>query len=227
MAHYVMSDIHGEAERFYAMLDKIGFSKSDTLYILGDVIDRGPDGIELLQYIMASRNIELLMGNHEYMCMMSLGREPDPVERQRWNANGNRPTVAAFYQLDRNTQRRLVRFLESLPFHMDIKVNGKRFYLVHGFPRRDAYDELWGRPGLDEPNPIGDCQLIIGHTPVLNLIRGSDARYTYANDLMNRGDHLRICHAPGFIDIDCACGHSLPIRALACLRLEDMEEFYT
>ena len=35
MAHYVMSDIHGEADRFHAMLEKIHFSADDTLYILG------------------------------------------------------------------------------------------------------------------------------------------------------------------------------------------------
>ena len=45
MAHYVMSDIHGEADRFSAMLETIHFSSQDTLYILGDVIDRGPEGI--------------------------------------------------------------------------------------------------------------------------------------------------------------------------------------
>ena len=41
MARYVMSDIHGEADRFHAMLEKIEFSADDTLYILGDLIDRG------------------------------------------------------------------------------------------------------------------------------------------------------------------------------------------
>lgn len=54
MAHYVMSDIHGEADRFHAMLEKIHFSDDDTLYILGDVINREPDGISLLREIMAS-----------------------------------------------------------------------------------------------------------------------------------------------------------------------------
>ena len=48
MAHYVISDIHGEVDRFYAMLAKIQFSVDDTLYILGDVIDGGPGGIILL-----------------------------------------------------------------------------------------------------------------------------------------------------------------------------------
>ena len=64
MAHYVMSDIHGEADRFHAMLEKLRFSSQDTLYILGDVIDRGPDGIGLLRQIMQMRNAVLLLGNH-------------------------------------------------------------------------------------------------------------------------------------------------------------------
>lgn len=38
MAHYVLSDIHGEADRFHAMLEKI---QEDTLYILGDVVGLG------------------------------------------------------------------------------------------------------------------------------------------------------------------------------------------
>lgn len=36
MAHYVMSDIHGETDHFHAMLEKIWFSADDTLYIPGD-----------------------------------------------------------------------------------------------------------------------------------------------------------------------------------------------
>lgn len=44
MAHYVISDIHGEAERFYAMLEKIQFSLEETLYILGNMSNREPEG---------------------------------------------------------------------------------------------------------------------------------------------------------------------------------------
>lgn len=44
---YVMSDIHGHQEAFDDILSQIQLSDHDHLYILGDVIDRGPDGIEL------------------------------------------------------------------------------------------------------------------------------------------------------------------------------------
>ena len=46
---YAMSDLHGCYEKYIKMLDKINFSDSDTLYILGDVVDRGDGGIKLLQ----------------------------------------------------------------------------------------------------------------------------------------------------------------------------------
>ena len=39
--HYVMADLHGEYDRWRRMLDRIAFSDADTLYILGDVVDRG------------------------------------------------------------------------------------------------------------------------------------------------------------------------------------------
>lgn len=56
MAHYVMGDIYGEADCFHAMLEKIRFSEEDILILLGDVIDRGPDGIALLLEIMEMPN---------------------------------------------------------------------------------------------------------------------------------------------------------------------------
>ena len=37
---------------------------------------------------------------------------------------------------------------------------------------------------------------------------------------------LSIFHHPQYIDIDCCCGYDFSVRRLACLRLEDMAEFY-
>ena len=69
---YVLADIHGRADRFHEVLDSIGFSEDDTLYILGDVIDRNPDGIEILEEIISSKNMEMLLGNHEYMMLNAI-----------------------------------------------------------------------------------------------------------------------------------------------------------
>ena len=49
MAIYAVSDIHGCYTQFQHLLDKISLTDSDELYILGDVIDRGPKSPEVLQ----------------------------------------------------------------------------------------------------------------------------------------------------------------------------------
>ena len=50
---YVLSDIHGNAKNFDAILQQICLQPEDILYILGDVIDRHPDGIRILRKIMS------------------------------------------------------------------------------------------------------------------------------------------------------------------------------
>ena len=52
MAKYVIADAHGEKALFDKMLEKIGLSDEDTLFVLGDIIDRGPEPIPLLLEIM-------------------------------------------------------------------------------------------------------------------------------------------------------------------------------
>ena len=81
---YCMSDIHGELDRFKAMLDLINFSSDDTLYIIGDVIDRHPGGVEILKIIKDKPNMFMLLGNHEQMCLDTLGPNSVYGSRRLW-----------------------------------------------------------------------------------------------------------------------------------------------
>ena len=227
MAHYVMSDIHGEANRFHAMLKKINFSKLDTLIILGDIIDRGPDGIALLLEIMEMPNVIVLLGNHEHMMLQYLSPDATSIEIRRWNKNGNTPTLMAYLRLKAKVQQKILDYLHTRPIHMELEVSGKRFYLVHAWPGESVHDEVWCRPEIDAPNPKPGYQVIIGHTKVLSMIKPEEARIRCAMELEDRGEHIRILHTPGFINIDCGCGYDMPIKALACVRLDDMVEFYS
>ena len=226
MAHYVVADIHGEADRFHAMLEKIRFCADDTMYILGDVVDRGPDGIKLLQEIMQTPNMVMLLGNHEYMMLQYFSPDASSEEIRRWNRNGNAPTKAAYLKLKARKQRAILEYLRTLPTHLELTINGQDFYLVHGFPAENVHDEVWLRPSMDAPNPKPGYQVIVGHTKVLSLIQPEEERIAFATDLENRGEHLKIYHGPGFIDVDCGCGYDMPIKKLACIRLEDMLEYY-
>ena len=53
---YVMSDIHGQKRRFDSVMRQIGLRAEDTLYVLGDVIDRNPDGIGILRRMRTARD---------------------------------------------------------------------------------------------------------------------------------------------------------------------------
>lgn len=226
MAHYVMSDIHGELDRFCRMLEQIHFSDDDMLYVIGDVVDRGPDGIGLIRKIMSTPNMELLLGNHEHMMLRYFS--PDVTEREirGWNRNNNVPTIKGFQALPEEQQREVLGYLRTRATHLELRVNDQRFYLVHGFPGNTVRDEVWQRPDMQTENPVPDCVLIIGHTPICCIGRDEAEEQRYCDELATRGEHMRICHAPGFIDIDCGCGYDIPAKALACLRLEDMAEYY-
>ena len=65
--HYVISDIHGCYEKYRGILQAIRLRSEDTLYVLGDVVDRGPDGIRILQDMMGRANVYPILGNHEFM----------------------------------------------------------------------------------------------------------------------------------------------------------------
>ena len=63
---YCMSDIHGHYDKYLEMLRKIDFKDSDTLFVLGDVVDRGPSSMEILLDMMCRPNVIPILGNHEY-----------------------------------------------------------------------------------------------------------------------------------------------------------------
>ena len=69
---YVVSDIHGCYDEFCRLLEKIHFSDEDIMYILGDMVDRGPKPVRLLQDLMGRHNIYPILGNHEYMAFTIL-----------------------------------------------------------------------------------------------------------------------------------------------------------
>ena len=72
---YVMSDIHGDYERYMKMLETINLDEDrDTLYVLGDVIDFGGEGMKILDDMSARPNVYPIIGDHEYTALPLLRR---------------------------------------------------------------------------------------------------------------------------------------------------------
>ncbi len=228
--HYVMADLHGEFDRYQAMLRQIQFSDADQLYILGDVVDRGGiGGIDILRDMMARPNVTMLLGNHERMCLLAMASDATERARLHWMRNGGGVTRESLMtRVNPEEREGILDFFRGLPDHLDLEVAGRQFHLVHGFPAENTYDRVWKRPALDTPNPFPDGRtVLIGHTPVCEFFAHNEQELEqYLRELDVQGAHLRILHAEGFICMDCCCGYSMNSRRLACLRLEDLAEFY-
>ena len=50
---------------FMELLETINYKETDTLYVLGDVLDRGPHPIKVLRKLMEMPNAICMVGNHE------------------------------------------------------------------------------------------------------------------------------------------------------------------
>ena len=127
---YIMSDIHGQYQRYMAMLEKIDLQKEDKLFILGDAIDRGPGSIEILSDIMERDNVELFLGNHEHMMLTYL--EKSDTVSWFYGVNGGRQTYFSFLEQDKKTQERIVDFLlNDTLIKKDLFLGDKRYILSH------------------------------------------------------------------------------------------------
>lgn len=230
---YVTSDLHGyPLGRFLDLLDKAAFGHEDFLFVLGDVIDRGNDGIALLQWMMLQPNVQLILGNHEAMlvtCSFLFEEITDTSLKElsteklsalsMWMFNGAQPTLTSLRALNRRfpgAVEDILDYLRDAPLYETVSVGDRDFLLVHSGlgnfqpnkPLRDyeEHDLLWYRP-TTEDFWFEDVTTIIGHTLVACF----------------GGMPGRAFHANTWIDIDTgASGGGSPML----LRLDDMQEYY-
>ncbi len=79
MALYLIGDVQGCDGALARLLDTVGFSASrDTLYLLGDLVNRGPDSAAVLRRLMAlGGSARCLLGNHDLSLLaVAHGRRP-------------------------------------------------------------------------------------------------------------------------------------------------------
>lgn len=230
---YAMSDIHGEYEKYRAMLELIRFGDGDKLYVLGDVLDRGPRPVDVLRDMAARPNVFPILGNHDAVALELLEKLCVEITEENceshldaellehvldWQQDGGAPTMRAFQALDAGERVDLMDYLRDFAPYEALDVGERSFLLVHAGlqnfnPKRPLgdyrLDELiLGRHDYSRqyfPDP--DIYIVTGHTPT-PVFTGKPEIYRSHNN----------------IDID--CGACLTGGRLACLRLDDLCEFY-
>lgn len=233
MATYVMGDIHGEYGAFMDLLEQIQLKETDTLYILGDILDRGPHPIKVLLKLMEMPNVICLVGNHELMaleCLEFLMKEItdvsiDEIDSETldnlvtWQYNGSKTTIDEFRSLSREMQQEVLYFIKEFSIYEEVSVNEKDYLLVHGglgnyWPGKDI-DEyslkelIWDRAEYDITY-FEDVYVVTGHTPTQEIIGNPRPGYIY-----QKNNHIAM---------DCGCNR--PDGRLAALCLDTGEEFY-
>jgi serine/threonine protein phosphatase 1 len=214
---FVIGDIHGCNKTFRKLIfDILNINESDTIYLLGDYIDRGPDskGVvdTILDLLNKGFNILPLMGNHEQMLLDSSLSIDDYL---RWLANKGNTTLHDFgYKTTDEFEEKYVNFFKNLKYYYLVD----DFLLVHGgvnFSIPNPFDDLismvWERNAVIDKSKIGGRKMICGHTPT----RLEEVKESISSDRIR-------------LDGGCVYKGMYPsIGYLCCLELNSMKLFWT
>lgn len=169
---YVFSDCHGQYN-LWKQIQKF-LREDDIAYCLGDCIDRGPDGIKILQEIFKDKRIIFLRGNHEDMLLNYYNKELDSTDIELLKYNGSLITLQYFKRLSLQEQENLINNLKNT-YLKKIYINrdNKKIFLSHSGCFYDECDKnnykyfLWNRKHLKAEDVLPkDFYIVHGHTPV-------------------------------------------------------------
>ena len=215
---FAIGDIHGCSKTFRRLLEVITLEKDDVLFLVGDLIDRGPDSKGVIDTVLSlvenGFDIRCCLGNHEDMMLLAVhkGVFEDLLE---WLENGGVTTLKSYgVNHPQEIPERHLCYLESLPlYHIT-----KGFVVVHAgidCTLEDPFSEvggehmLWDRGGRVDIGRLGGRRVVSGHSVrTLEEIRRSLGK-----------KHLRI-------DNGCVYGPRCPGKGnLVAVDLDTLEQF--
>ena len=197
MALYCIGDIQGCDSALGRLLDLIGFSASrDTVYLLGDLVNRGPDSAAVLRRCMALGDaMRPLLGNHDLHLLAAAHGARKPSRRD---------TLASILEApDRDA---LLQWLRLQPLARQHVYGGTPLLMVHAgvLPAWTAAETLDMADEVHRVLQSADLpaflQQMYGNTPDHwnASLTGPDRLRVIVNALTR----LRFCSAQGVMDFD-------------------------
>ena len=202
-----VSDVHGNLPMLQGVLDKIGFSPSDVLVIVGDLLEKGRDSLATLRYVLAlqkTHTVYTLCGNCDYIDMvktttayfiksiLDCWRERSVLFQMAQEAALPLPKGPGDLPALRTALIR--RFPEETGFLLNLPhiLAAGNFIFVHGgVPREDRLDELDAYSCMKNDNFMGQGYsfrnwVVVGHWPVTLY----DPAIQRSAPLIHRGRHI-------------------------------------
>lgn len=134
---FVVGDIHGLAGLLIFLMRQHEFDKTkDRVICVGDVIDRGPQSVEMIN-LLKSDYIYCVMGNHEQIMVDVLRHKA--MNKHSWLMEGGDWHIG----LGDDLIEQLLQTVEKLPYLIEFKSGNKKFGVVHAQPvLKLSWDEL-------------------------------------------------------------------------------------
>jgi predicted phosphodiesterase len=159
----IVADIHGNHDALRALPDDY-----DELWVLGDLVNYGPEPREVVETVMASAAV-VVRGNHDH----AVAHDDDSQRSSRYRAASEATRRYTSSVLGASQKS----FLRGLPLQARIEREGVAFHLAHARPS----DPLYGRcpPASEEwateVEALPADVLLVGHTHAPSCA-GSEAR---------------------------------------------------
>ena len=164
---FAIGDVHGCSLPLRTLLAEIAPQPDDTLVMLGDYVDRGPDTRGVIDMLLAWRKkckLVTLMGNHEQMMLAGIEQ---PSEWRFWMQFGGRQTLASYGEATGDVPDEHWVFLRScLPYFEQ----EQRFFVHANYEPRVALDRqtdhfrYWLHVEAPPRPHISGKRAYVGHT---------------------------------------------------------------
>jgi predicted phosphodiesterase len=224
---YAISDIHGMYNLWRQVIDSL--DETDTLYVLGDCGDRGPDGWKIIKEALTDPRVVYIRGNHDEMLLDCWKSEWH--DNYLWFMNGGYETFDAVIA-DEKSEIYLMQLARTKLYHCYENKEGKKIHLSHaGFSLLEndeipnSEDLLWDRDHIDDrcdwwPEENPNDYVVHGHTGCVSSVFKQRSYFTKDTIINKNRTVCRYAHGHKI----CIDGRTFLSQTIARLDLDTLEE---
>lgn len=140
---FFCGDVHGNFAQFNKQLTEIGFRIGDDLLILtGDIIDRGSQNKEMIEFVVSTPEVYSVLGNHEMMFLNAIHDELVRTVYMEPRMGGS--WIAKYSQTQLEEMAFLIK--SNLPIAITIDLSGIRIGVIHAASPTDWQDVISPKP---------------------------------------------------------------------------------